>query len=94
MHVKSTTSKLTGHRCECACCHQRFNSLSAFDLHRAGLHGIDRHCREPGEMIAIGMSQNDAGFWIERRRRVARPNVRPGAQETRSGGYLGLGAGW
>jgi len=94
MRDQNTTSKLTGHRCECAGCHQRFNSLSAFDLHRAGLHGIDRHCREPGEMIAIGMSRNDAGFWIERCRRIAKPNARPRAQETRSGPHLSLGAGW
>lgn len=75
---------LTGNRCECGACHQRFNSVSAFDLHRAGVRGVDRHCREPSEMLAIGMSQNALGFWIERRRGEVHQKRRPRAQEPRS----------
>lgn len=77
-------ASLTGNRCECGACHQRFNSVSAFDLHRIGIAGVDRHCREPGEMLAIGMSRNDLGFWIERRRGERHQKRRPRAQETRS----------
>ena len=84
---------LTGSRCECGGCHQRFNSVSAFDLHRTGLHGMDRHCREPGEMRAIGMSLNDLGFWIERRRGEGHQKSRPRRHEARSGLTLGVGAG-
>jgi len=76
--------RLTGNRCECGACHQRFNSVSAFDLHRVGMYGIDRHCREPSEMLAIGMSLNDGGFWIERRRGERHRKRRPHTQETRS----------
>ena len=76
--------RLTGTRCECGACHQRFNSTSAFDLHRAGAHGIDRHCREPSEMFALGMSINERGFWIERRRGEARQKRGPRTQESRS----------
>ncbi len=77
-------SGLTGSRCECGACHQRFNSVSAFDLHRTGSFGADRHCREPGEMLALGMSQTALGFWVERRRGEGHQKRRPPAQETRS----------
>jgi hypothetical protein len=76
--------KLTGRRCECGRCGQRFNSTSAFDLHRAGTHGVDRHCREPGEMIAIGMTRTATGFWAEKGRKEWPENDRQLAQETRS----------
>jgi hypothetical protein len=87
-----SAGQLTGSRCECGSCHQRFNSLSAFDLHRSGLHGLDRHCREPSEMRAIGMSLNELGFWIERRRGEGPQKRRPRAQETRSQLTLTQGA--
>lgn len=87
MQLKNTMP-LRGNHCECCACHQRFNSVTAFDLHRAGVHGVDRHCREPGEMLAIGMRLNLQGFWIERRRGESRRTTReksgPRAQETRS----------
>ncbi len=79
-------------RCECGACHQRFNSVSAFDLHRTGNYGVDRHCREPGEMIAIGMSQNSLGLWIERSRSESHSENRPARQETRSQSPLAYGA--
>lgn len=85
--MQTISQALTGSRCECGACHQRFNSVSAFDLHRAGAYGVDRHCREPGEMIALGMSLNAQGFWIERKRREPRKRDqerRPRVQETRS----------
>jgi len=85
--------RLTGTRCECGACHQRFNSTSAFDLHRAGTYGIHRHCREPSEMLALGMSINEHGFWIERRRGEARQKRGPRAQGTRLAQTLAVGRG-
>jgi hypothetical protein len=82
--MNTVTQPLTGNRCECGGCHQRFNSVSAFDLHRTGIHGVDRHCREPSEMLAIGMRLNEQGFWIERRRQERYQKRRPRAQEARS----------
>jgi hypothetical protein len=75
---------LTGNRCECGGCRLRFNSTSAFDLHRAGEYGIGRYCRQPGEMLALGMSVNELGFWIERRRKNIVEKRRPRSYETRS----------
>lgn len=86
----TTLPRLTGSRCRCAACLQFFNSTSAFDLHRTGTHGVDRHCREPSEMLALGMSVNDLGFWIERRRGEARQKRGSHAQETRSAPTLAL----
>jgi hypothetical protein len=80
----SRLARLTGSRCECGACHQRFNSTSAFDLHRTGVHGVDRRCRELSEMIAIGMRVNSSGFWIERPRGEARQKRGPRARATRS----------
>ena len=88
-----SSQQLTGSRCECGACHQRFNSVSAFDIHRIGLYGVDRHCREPGEMLAMGMRQNELGFWIERQRGEAHQTRRPRAHETRSRLPVGIGAG-
>ena len=79
----TTLPRLSGNRCECGACHQRFNSTSVFDLHRTGAYGIDRYCRQPSEMLAFGMSVNDLGFWIERRRGEARQKRGPRAQEAR-----------
>lgn len=79
-----SAGQLTGSRCEYGSCHQRFNSVSAFDLHRVGLHAADRHCRELSEMRAIGMSLNELGFWIERRRGEGHQKRRPRAQEERT----------
>lgn len=86
------SSQQTG-SCECGGCRERFNSLSAFDLHRHGAYGVDRHCRQPSEMIAIGMSRNDHGLWIERRRGEVRQKRGPAAQGARSAVALTHGAG-
>jgi hypothetical protein len=56
--------KLTGNRNQCQSCKEYFNSNTAFDKHRTGEHGFKRRCRTPEEMIALGMSKNNAGFWI------------------------------
>lgn len=56
--------KLTGNRNQCQECKQYFNSNSAFDMHRTGEHGVNRRCRTPEEMTALGMLINHAGFWI------------------------------
>jgi hypothetical protein len=33
-------------------------------MHRIGEHGVNRRCRTPEEMTALGMLINHAGFWI------------------------------
>jgi hypothetical protein len=56
--------RLTGSRNQCQSCKQYFNSVTAFDKHRIGEHGVNRRCRTPEEMTALGMLVNHAGFWI------------------------------
>ncbi len=48
----------------CPACKISFNSLSAFDAHRIGTHGVDRHCMTIKEMRAIGMTTNRLGNWV------------------------------
>lgn len=55
---------LTGNRNQCQTCKEYFNSNAPFDKHRTGVHGVNRRCLTSEEMIAKGMSLNDAGFWI------------------------------
>ncbi len=55
---------LTGDRNQCCGCHELFNSVFAFDKHRLGAIGVDRHCASPEEMLIKGMSKNAKGFWI------------------------------
>ena len=55
---------LTNDRNQCQGCKEYFNSTYAFDGHRTGKHGVDRHCRTPEEMIERGYSKNKWGFWI------------------------------
>lgn len=47
----------------CNSCGKDFNSMSAFDLHRVGQHGINRRCLTTEEMQAIGMVKNKYGRW-------------------------------
>lgn len=56
--------KLTGQRNQCQGCKEYFNSNTAFDKHRTGKHGHGRRCMTTDEMTALGMSKNQAGFWI------------------------------
>jgi hypothetical protein len=55
---------LTGNRNQCQACKEYFNSNTPFDKHRTGEHGVNRRCRTPEEMLALGMSLNDSGFWV------------------------------
>lgn len=70
--------KLTGNRCECAACGDRFNSTSTFDRHRTGAHGTPtgRRCLTAAELTALGWSKNARGFWIERAMRRDAATVR------------------
>lgn len=88
----SNISRLRGGQSRCPVCRQVFNSVSGFDLHRVGVHGVSRRCLSPDAMLSIGMSIGKAGLWIERPRRKATQNNRPQAQETRSPVTLTLGA--
>lgn len=58
--------KLTGARCRCGACGFYFNSIGAFDRHRAG-PPTNRRCLSPAEMVARGMTTNDTGFWVRSR---------------------------
>jgi hypothetical protein len=66
---------LTGSRCRCRECGDVFNSVTAFDRHRVGKYPNQRRCMSAAERRAEGMSRNDAGFWIVRRRTKA--HVKP-----------------
>lgn len=55
--------KLTGDRNQCAGCGAYFNSTHAFDKHRRGEFGIDRHCLTADQMRAKGMVLGGDGFW-------------------------------
>lgn len=68
--------RLTGNRCQCAACGQRFNSLSAFDAHRRGRHGPERRCLTAEDLTARGWLVNAAGFWITRTRGESRTQAR------------------
>lgn len=58
---------LHGKRNQCSGCKQYFNSNTPFEMHRTGKYGVDRRCRTPEEMTALGMSVNDDGFWISQK---------------------------
>lgn len=66
--------KVTSPRNQCRGCGWYFNSNSAFDMHRTGSvgrlnpktgkYGLSaRRCMTPEEMIAIGLAQNEEGYW-------------------------------
>lgn len=56
--------KVGKRRNQCSGCRVFFNSVSPFAKHRIGKHGVDRRCATPEEMLALGMSINEAGYWI------------------------------
>lgn len=47
----------------CTACGFDFSSLSAFDRHRTGRHGVDRRCMTQAEMLADGMRHLENGRW-------------------------------
>jgi hypothetical protein len=62
-----TKLHLTGDRCQCAACHQYFNSVRSFDQHRIGRFSPPlRRCFTPDQMTASGMRRNASGFWLTR----------------------------
>ena len=54
---------LRGDRNQCPGCSEFFNSTNAFEKHRAGDHGIDRHCLSVAAMEIKGMHKGADGFW-------------------------------
>lgn len=54
---------LRGDRNQCAGCGEYFNSSHAFEKHRAGAIGVDRHCLTRDEMLAKGMALGADEFW-------------------------------
>lgn len=77
---------LRGDRCQCQGCYEYFNSTAAFDKHRIGkrLRGqvLVRRCLRLDEMRALGMSQNEAGFWVSRARPKSLREARTVSVET------------
>jgi hypothetical protein len=62
--------KLTGNRCQCQGCYEYFNSIYAFDEHRAGNcanDGKNRHCLTIEEMESRGFVKNRLDFWVRRK---------------------------
>lgn len=59
---------LTGHRCLCRGCGEFFNSVRAFDRHRAAASSVAQRCLTAEEMVKRGMSVNVSGFWITKPR--------------------------
>lgn len=55
--------RLNGRRMRCCACFELFNSESAFNGHRVGEHGKDRHCLTPEQLLAKDWCKNKAGFW-------------------------------
>jgi len=54
---------LTGKRCLCRGCGERFNSVKSFDRHRVD-RTEGRRCLLPSEMRQRGMKLNRQGFWL------------------------------
>ena len=50
----------TGH---CAVCHETFYGLAAFETHRQGAHGPQRHCVKPGLDPRMDYWQDDKQRW-------------------------------
>ena len=73
-------SRLTGSRCLCRACGERFNSVGMFDRHRAGSYPL-RRCLSVAELVERGFSRNAGGFWIRAGRwhLTARSDDRAGA---------------
>lgn len=67
-----SSPKLTGCRCQCSACGHYFGSVTVFDRHRVGEHGVNRRCLSGDEMSALGWERNERGFWITRRLEAAR----------------------
>jgi hypothetical protein len=55
--------KLNGDRNQCQGCKEFFNSTYAFDKHRTGQFGLDRHCMTKDEMVAKEMFLGEDEFW-------------------------------
>lgn len=48
----------------CSGCDKIFAGMRAFDAHRTGSHDArTRHCLTTKEMTAMGMTQDDKGWW-------------------------------
>jgi hypothetical protein len=60
--------RLTGSRCLCRACGERFNSTAAFDRHRVDVFSGSRRCLTSEEITRRGMTRNAAGFWITKER--------------------------
>lgn len=68
---------LTGCRCECPTCLERFGSVRGFDRHRTGSFARpgtfphDRRCYSASELRDEGWTLTERGFWLTPDRRRA-----------------------
>jgi hypothetical protein len=77
---------LKGNRTQCQGCYEYFNSLSAFEWHRVGTFMPNtRRCLKPEEMTELGMSLNQAGFWITEKRQILASATSEGAANSSNG---------
>ena len=58
-----TNCKLTGKRCQCPGCGEYFSTVSNFDRHRKGKHGVDRHCVDPVSVGLVLGESHGSTFW-------------------------------
>jgi len=58
-----TQIPLSGKRCQCSECKEFFSSPTAFDKHRAGTHGVDRHCQSPETAGLLIRKVPNGSFW-------------------------------
>lgn len=58
-----TNVELTGRRCQCPTCGECFSSEYAFDKHRAGPYGAQRHCTDPEVVGMVIRSCRKGTYW-------------------------------
>lgn len=61
--MSKTECKLTGNRCQCPNCGEYFSTVSNFDKHRKGKHGVDRHCVDPASVGLVIAESAGGTFW-------------------------------
>jgi hypothetical protein len=77
-------SELGRRGCECIGCLRLFRGVEAFDIHRIGRHGLDRHCASDEEMAKAGLQLDERGVWFDatgRQKAADRRGRTPGAAE-------------
>lgn len=61
--MSQTSAILKGKRCMCPTCGEFFSSITMFDKHRAGEHGVDRHCLDPQTLGMVIRERGNNTYW-------------------------------